>query len=198
MTDQKLTVFLLVMLTPALVVADTEKATFAGGCFWCMEKPFDEIAGVLSTISGYAGGKEKNPTYEQVSSGRTGHAEVVQITYDPERVSYKQLVDVFWRNIDPLASNRQFCDRGTQYRSGIFYHNEAQQKTAEASKEQLVSSKRFSQPIVTEITALGTFYPAEDYHQDFYKKNPARYYSYRRGCGRDARLEKLWGKGPRK
>jgi peptide-methionine (S)-S-oxide reductase len=171
--------------------AATAKATFAGGCFWCMEPPYDELDGVLSTISGYMGGKTKNPTYEEVSSGRTGHAEVVQITYDPKKIAYSKLLEVFWRNIDPLTSNAQFCDHGSQYRSGIFYHDEEQKRLAQESKTAL--SKRFKEPIVTEIVPAATFYPAEDYHQDYYVKNPLRYKIYRYGCGRDQRLKEVWG-----
>lgn len=166
------------------------KATFAGGCFWCMEPPYDEIEGVLSTISGYIGGTKQNPTYEEVSAGITGHAEAVQITYDPKKTSYEKLLEVFWRNIDPLTANAQFCDSGSQYRSGIFYHNEAQRTLAEASKKRLQS--RFKQPIVTEIVRASEFYPAEDYHQDYYTKNPIRYKIYRYRCGRDQRLRELW------
>src|SRR5919108_148931 len=171
----------------------TVKATFAGGCFWCMEPPYDELEGVIATISGYMGGTKKNPTYEEVSAGTTGHAEVVQVTYDPAKVSYEKLLDVFWRNIDPLTANAQFCDSGSQYRSAIFYHDEAQKKLAKASKKRLQS--RFKEPIVTEIVRATEFYPAEDYHQDYYKKNPIRYKIYRYGCGRDQRLRELWGKG---
>lgn len=166
-------------------------ATFAGGCFWCMEAPFDELTGVVSTTSGYAGGNKINPTYEEVSAGGTGHAEAVQVVYDSTRLSFAQLLEVFWRNIDPLTPNRQFCDSGTQYRSAIFYHHEEQRRLAEASKQRLTG--RFSQPIVTEIVPLRAFYPAEEYHQDFYKKNPLRYKAYRSGCGRDRRLQELWG-----
>jgi peptide-methionine (S)-S-oxide reductase len=169
----------------------TAKATFAGGCFWCMEPPYDELEGVISTISGYTGGTKKNPTYEEVSAGTTGHAEAVQITYDPTKISYEKLLDVFWRNIDPLTANAQFCDSGSQYRSAIFYHDETQKNLAEASKKRLQS--RFKQPIVTEIVRATEFYPAEDYHQDYYKKNPIRYKIYRYGCGRDQRLQTLWG-----
>lgn len=167
------------------------KATFAGGCFWCMEPPYDELEGVTSTISGYIGGTKKDPTYEQVSAGTTGHTEAVQITYDPQKVSYEKLLEIFWRNIDPLTANAQFCDSGSQYRSGIFYHDEAQKKLAEASQKRIQT--RFKQPVVTEITAASEFYPAEDYHQDYYKKNPIRYKIYRYGCGRDQRLKELWG-----
>lgn len=167
------------------------KATFAGGCFWCMEPPYDELDGVLSTISGYTGGTKKNPTYEEVSSGRTGHAEVVQITYDPGKITYSKLLEVFWRNIDPLTPNRQFCDGGSQYRSAIFYHDEAQKRLAVESERAV--AKRFKESVVTEIVSASAFYPAEDYHQDYYKKNPVRYKIYRYGCGRDQRLKELWG-----
>lgn len=170
---------------------ETAKATFAGGCFWCMEPPFDKLDGVISTISGYAGGKKKNPTYEEVSAGNTGHAEVVQVTYDPKKITYEKLLEVFWRNVDPLTPNRQFCDVGSQYRTAIFYHDETQKRLAEESKKAL--AKRFKEPIVTEIVAASEFYPAEDYHQDYYTKNPLRYKYYRYSCGRDQRLETLWG-----
>ena len=171
-------------------------ATFAGGCFWCMEPPYDKLDGVLATISGYTGGDTVDPTYEQVLAGGTGHAEAVQITYDPSRVSYEELLEVFWRNVDPLDAGGQFCDRGDQYRTGIFVHDEAQRRLAEASKQALEDGERFEQPIVTEIVAAGPFYPAEDYHQDYYEKNPIRYNVYRWNCGRDARLEQLWGEQP--
>jgi peptide-methionine (S)-S-oxide reductase len=175
--------------------AETAKATFAGGCFWCMEPPFDKLDGVISTISGYTGGTKKNPTYEEVSAGKTGHAEVVQITYDPKKITYEKLLEVFWRNVDPLTPNRQFCDVGSQYRTAIFYHDETQKRLAEESKKAL--SKRFKEPIVTEIVAASEFYPAEDYHQDYYIKNPLRYKYYRYSCGRDQRLEALWGPDPK-
>ncbi|HWH40563.1 MAG TPA: peptide-methionine (S)-S-oxide reductase MsrA [Usitatibacter sp.] len=168
-------------------------ATFAGGCFWCMEPPYDKLPGVVATISGYTGGRKANPTYEEVSSGTTGHAESVTVVYDPKKVTYEKLLDVFWHNIDPTVKDRQFCDGGTQYRTAIFYHDEAQRKAAEASKAALEKSKPFREPIVTEIVMAGPFYPAEDYHQDFYMKNPVRYQLYRSGCGRDARLKQLWG-----
>ncbi|HEX7182427.1 MAG TPA: peptide-methionine (S)-S-oxide reductase MsrA [Thermoanaerobaculia bacterium] len=167
------------------------KATFAGGCFWCMEPPYDDLEGVVSTTSGYIGGRRNNPTYEEVSSGGTGHAEAVQVVYDPAKVSYQKLLDVFWRNIDPLVTNRQFCDIGEQYRSAIFYHGEEQKRLAEASKEAV--QRRFQEPVRTEIVAAGKFWPAEEYHQDYYRKNPIRYKFYRNGCGRDRRLEQLWG-----
>lgn len=171
----------------------TAVATFAGGCFWCMEPPFDELDGVISTTSGYTGGHKQNPTYEEVSAGRTGHTEAVQIMYDPKRITYERLLEVFWRNIDPLTSNAQFCDSGTQYRSGIFTHDATQRQLAEQSRRALETSGRFNKPIVTEIVPAAAFYPAEDYHQDYYKKNPIRYKFYRAGCGRDRRLGELWG-----
>jgi peptide methionine sulfoxide reductase msrA/msrB len=171
-----------------------EHAAFAGGCFWCMEAPFDAVPGVYSTTSGYAGGKLKNPTYEQVGSGTTGHAESLQVAYDPAKVGYEQLLEVYWHNVDPTDAGGQFCDRGNQYRSAIFYENEAQKTAALASKRALDATKRFAQPVVTQVVPLEAFYPAEEYHQDFYKKNPLRYHTYRTGCGRDRRLEQLWGK----
>jgi len=170
------------------------RATFAGGCFWCMEAPFDKVPGVVSTTSGYAGGRVKNPTYEQVSEGSTGHAEALQVAYDPAKVSYERLLEVFWRNVDPTDRGGQFCDRGSQYRTGVFSEGEAQKRAAEESKRALEASGRLKKPIVTEIVSLEAFYPAEDYHQDFYKKSPVRYMTYRAGCGRDRRLEELWGK----
>ncbi len=172
----------------------TETAVFAGGCFWCMEPPFDKIDGVISTTSGFAGGTVPNPSYKQVSAGGTGHAEVVQIVYDPAKVSYEALLEVFWRNIDPLDAGGQFCDRGPEYRTAIFYRDAEQKRLAEESKRKLEMSGRFDRPIVTEITPLFAFYPAEEYHQDFYKKNPEHYQRYRTSCGRDARLAELWGK----
>jgi peptide-methionine (S)-S-oxide reductase len=177
-------------------VPKTATATFAGGCFWCMEAPFDKLEGVLSTTSGYIGGKTANPTYEQVSAGTTGHTEAVQVVYDPTRVSYEKLLEVFWRNIDPTVKNRQFCDSGSQYRSGVFYHDAEQKRLADASRAALMKNKPFAGDIVTEITQASTFYPAEDYHQDYYKKNPVKYNFYRSGCGRDARLKQLWGSAP--
>ena len=176
--------------------AATAKAIFAGGCFWCMEHPFDVLPGVVSTTSGYIGGQKKNPTYEEVSSGRTGHTEADQVVYDPKKVTYEKLLDVFWHNIDPTVKDQQFCDHGSQYRSGIFYTDDEQKRLAEASKATLDRNKPFSAAIVTEITRASEFYPAEDYHQDFYLKNPLRYKYYRSGCGRDARLKQLWGKAP--
>ena len=171
----------------------TAKATFAGGCFWCMEAPFDKLEGVRSVTVGYTGGQTKNPTYEQVSGGGTGHAESVQIEYDPAKVSYAKLLDIFWRNVDPLTRDAQFCDHGTQYRSAIFFHDEEQKRLAEASKKALAESKRFPSPIVTEIVPALEFYAAEEYHQQYYKKNPVRYKFYRTTCGRDRRLAQLWG-----
>ena len=170
-----------------------EKATFAGGCFWCMQPPFDELVGVISTTVGYTGGSEENPTYEQVSSGRTGHAEAIEILYDPLKITYSQLLDVFWRNIDPTTLNRQFSDDGTQYRTAIFYHDNGQKLLAESSKEQLQKSGRFDKEIVTEITPSSTFYKAEEYHQKYYIKNPIRYKLYRVGSGRDYFLKRIWG-----
>lgn len=194
-------VSLLATLLPALVLAAaTVKvppghavATFAGGCFWCMEPPYDKLPGVSATISGYIGGRSANPTYAQVSAGSTGHTEAVQVVYDPKKVTYEKLLEVFWVNVDPTVKDRQFCDSGSQYRTGIFYHDEAQRKAAEASKVAVTASKPFKEPIVTPIERAGTFYPAEDYHQDYYTKNPVRYNFYRNGCGRDARLRQLWG-----
>jgi peptide-methionine (S)-S-oxide reductase len=168
-------------------------ATFAGGCFWCMEPPFDKLPGVISTTSGYMGGKKRYPTYEEVSAGWTGHTEVVQVAYDPAKVSYDQLLEVFWRNIDPTVKDKQFCDEGSQYRTAIFVHDDAQLKAAEASKAALDRTKPFKDALVTPIQLAGEFWPAEDYHQDYYLKNPVRYGYYRTGCGRDARLKQLWG-----
>lgn len=179
----------------ALEGSSTARATFAGGCFWCMEPPFDELKGVVSTTSGYTGGTVVDPTYEEVSSGTTGHAEAIQIEYDPAKISYSELLTVFWHNIDPTTADRQFCDKGTQYRPAIFYYNEEQRRLAEQSKRDLEASKPFDGPILTEISPAGEFYPAEEYHQDFYLKNPLRYQWYTYFCGRKDRLEELWGKG---
>jgi methionine-S-sulfoxide reductase len=173
-----------------------EKATFAGGCFWCMEPPFDKLDGVISTTSGYIGGQEENPTYKQVSAGRTGHAEAVEILYDPTKVSYLKLLEVFWMQINPTTPDRQFVDVGSQYRSGIFYHDDEQRRLAEESKEKISGSGKFDGPIVTEIVPAATFWPAEDYHQDYYLRNPLRYKFYRYGSGRDQYLEKVWGEKP--
>jgi peptide-methionine (S)-S-oxide reductase len=168
-------------------------AIFAGGCFWCEETAFEGLPGVISVVSGYTGGQKKNPTYEEVSAGGTGHAESVQVTYDPGKTSYEKLLDVFWHNVDPFQKDAQFCDHGTQYRSAIFYQGDAQKKAAEESRRKLEEQPRFKGKIVTQIVAASTFYPAEEYHQDFYKKNPVRYHEYRAGCGRDARLKEIWG-----
>jgi peptide-methionine (S)-S-oxide reductase len=173
--------------------AERGEALFAGGCFWCVETAFEGLPGVTAVISGYTGGTKKDPAYEEVSAGTTGHAEAVRVVFDPTKITYAKLLEVFWHNVDPTTANAQFCDHGTQYRSGIFYLDAAQKKAAEASRDAIVASKRFAKPIVTEITAAGPFYAAEEYHQDFYKKNPVRYQSYRLGCGRDNRLKELWG-----
>jgi len=172
----------------------TARATFAGGCFWCMEEVYDKVPGVIATVSGYMGGHTKNPTYEQIGTGRTGHAEVVQVEYDPAKVSYAKLLEVFWRNIDPTQKDAQFCDQGSQYRSGVFYHDEEQKRLADASRQALQKNKPFRGEIVTEITPASSFYAAEGYHQDFHQKNPTRYKFYKSGCGREARLQQLWGK----
>jgi peptide-methionine (S)-S-oxide reductase len=169
-----------------------ETAIFAGGCFWCMEPAFDKLNGVISTTSGYTAGHKKNPTYSEVSAGSTGHTEAIQVIFNPEKISYAELLEVFWKNIDPVAVNRQFCDSGTQYRSGIYYLNKAQEMAAKQSLQQLEKSRAFTGTIATEIVAASTFYPAEDYHQDYYLKNPVRYKFYRYRCGRDQRLEELW------
>jgi peptide-methionine (S)-S-oxide reductase len=187
---------LLVALAGPAVAADSPalaKATFAGGCFWCMEPPFEALDGVASVTSGYTGGTKVDPTYEEVSAGGTGHAESVEIAYDPGKVSYEKLLDVFWHNVDPTTANRQFCDKGNQYRTAIFYHDETQRRLAEESKAALERSKKLPGPIVTEIVPAGRFYPAEEYHQDYSKKNPIRYRYYRWGCGRDTRLKEIWG-----
>ncbi len=184
---------LMVMTATVMAAPSLEKATFAGGCFWCMEHPFDELPGVVSVTSGYTGGHKKIPTYEEVSAGGTGHAESVQIVYDPAKVTYEELLNVFWHNIDPTTQDRQFCDTGHQYRSAIFYHNEKQHQLALQSKAHLEKTKTFKEPVVTEIVQATEFYPAEEYHQHYYKKNPIRYKFYRTRCGRDRRLKELWG-----
>ncbi len=168
-------------------------AIFAGGCFWCMEPPFDALDGVISTTSGYTSGTLPNPTYAQVSAGKTGHTEAVKIVYDPSKISYEKLLEVFWRNHDPLTANGQFCDKGSQYRAGIYYGSEKEKQLAEASKAAIERSGRFKQKIVTEIVAASAFYPAEDHHQDYYLKNPIRYKYYSTSCGRARRLNELWG-----
>ncbi len=169
------------------------KATFAGGCFWCMEHPFDELDGVVSTTSGYTGGHTVDPTYPEVSAGGTGHTEAVQIEYDPTKVTYEELLNVYWRNVDPTTPDAQFCDHGNQYRPEIFYHTEEQKQLAEASRTHIEKTKTFPEPIVIEITQGTTFYPAEDFHQNYYQTNPLRYKFYRLACGRDSRLAELWG-----
>ena len=179
-------------LAPAPTAAQ-RLATFAGGCFWSMQKAFDGVAGVVSVTAGYAGGTTANPGYEQVETGKTGHAESVQVIYDPSRISYQGLLDIYWHHIDPLTPNAAFCDHGPQYRSIIFYRDAEQRRLAEASKRALDQSHRFPTPIVTAIQPATAFYPAEEYHQQYYKKNPARYEAYRIGCGRDGRLRQLWG-----
>jgi peptide-methionine (S)-S-oxide reductase len=178
----------------AQAVENPGVAIFAGGCFWCTEADFDKVPGVLETTSGYIGGHVDNPTYEQVSAGNSGHIEAVRVRFDPSKTSYAQLLEAFWPTIDPITANAQFCDRGPQYRSAIFYGNAEEQQLAEASKAALEKSARLPAPVVTEILATSTFYPAEDYHQDYYQRNPLRYTYYRNGCGRDQRLEQLWGK----
>jgi len=187
--------FLLLLIMQTRIYADTktEKATFAGGCFWCMETPFEKLDGVTEVISGYTGGKKVNPTYEEVSYGGTGHLESVQIIYDPSKITYSELLDVFWKQIDPTDPNGQFVDRGSQYRSAIFYHNDEQKGFAEKSKEELDKSGKFRKPVVTEIILASAFYKAEEYHQDYYKKNPIRYKFYRYNSGRDQYLKKIWG-----
>ena len=173
---------------------EVAKATFAGGCFWCMEHPFDELDGVISTTSGYTGGHKVSPTYHEVLAGGTGHAESVQIVYDPKKITYQELLEIYWQNTDPTSSNAQFCDHGNQYRPEIFYHSEEQKQLAEVSKKEIEKTKNFPQPIVTRITKASAFYQAEAYHQNYYQTNPIRYKFYRLACGRDARLVELWGK----
>lgn len=184
---------------PAAAPANSEHAvaTFAGGCFWCMEPPFDHVDGVISTTSGYTGGSLAEPSYEQVSAGGTGHAEAVRVVYDPKRVSYQTLLGVFWINVDPTEKDGQFCDHGEQYRSAIFYHTAEQKRLAEGSRDGLIKHKPFAAEVHTQIVAAGSFWPAEQYHQDYYLKNPLRYKLYRTGCGRDARLKEIWGDIPR-
>jgi peptide-methionine (S)-S-oxide reductase len=192
--------FLLALLALAAFCAgapaQAAQAIFAGGCFWCVEAAFDTAPGVISTTSGYSGGDVANPTYYQVSAGMTGHYEVVRVEYDPAKVSYKKLLDVFWHNVDPLDAEGQFCDKGPQYRAVIFYGNDEEKTLAEQSKAELEASKRFKEPIVTQIIPAKAFYPAEDYHQDYYLKNPLKYKFYRFNCRRDARLDELWGADP--
>jgi peptide-methionine (S)-S-oxide reductase len=205
MTTQRRFMALAIGLITCLILANvppvstlgaspSAKAYFAGGCFWCMEEAFEKVEGVVSVVSGYMGGTVANPTYEEVSAGRTGHAESVEVTYDPTKVTYQKLLDAFWHNVDPLMPNAQFCDHGTQYRSAVFYSTEEEKRQAEESKATIEQAKKFPAPIVTQLTPAATFYPAEDYHQDFYKKNPIRYKYYKFSCGRAERLEALWGK----
>ena len=191
---RKLIFVLGLMLAMPALAQKTEKATFAAGCFWCTEEAFEKVPGVISAVSGYTGGTVKGPSYEQVSTGRTGHTEAVEVTFDPDKVSYEKLLDAFWLNHDPTTLDRQFCDSGSQYRPGIYWHSEEQRKQAEASKAKYEKLKTFRQPIVTPIVKASQFFPAEDYHQDYYKKNPVRYKFYANGCGRYARLDELWGK----
>ncbi|MDX2481550.1 MAG: peptide-methionine (S)-S-oxide reductase MsrA [Desulfuromusa sp.] len=193
---QKILILLIFLLAPLAnnTFAATEQAIFAGGCFWCMESPFEKLDGVSEVISGYTGGEKLNPTYKEVSAGGTGHTEAVEVYYDTQQVSYEKLLEVFWMQIDPTDAGGQFVDRGTQYRSGIFYLDDEQKRLAEESKQKLSESGRFNKPLVTEIVMAGEFYPAEEYHQDYHSKNPLRYRYYRGGSGRDNFLAKVWGK----
>jgi peptide-methionine (S)-S-oxide reductase len=188
-------ILVLVMIVSGLfggnVVAQTKEAVFAGGCFWCLEGPFDALPGVMETQSGYTGGQTPSPTYEQVSSGTSGHLEAMRVVYDPEQIDFEKLLDVFWRNIDPTDPGGQFCDRGSQYRSAIFVADESEEAAARASKTRIEESRGFT--VATEILPRTEFYAAEEYHQDYYRKNPLRYRFYRQGCGRDQRLKQLWG-----
>ncbi len=192
----KTLILALAFLLPAVAQAQSglAKATFAGGCFWCIEEAFEKLPGVTAAVSGYMDGRTQNPTYEQISTGMTGHTEVVEVIYDPAKVSYEKLLQHFWINHDPTTMDRQFCDRGSQYRPGIYWHTEEQRKLAEASKAKWEKDKPFKEKIVTPVVKAQQFWPAEDYHQDYYKKNPARYQFYVSGCGRYARLDQLWGK----
>jgi methionine-S-sulfoxide reductase len=190
--------FLFVLQSPVVAepVAEprVETAILAGGCFWCIEADYEKLDGVLGVVSGYTGGEQKNPTYKQVSSGNSGHIEVVEVSFDASRISYAEILDYFWRHIDPTRDDGQFCDRGPQYRPAIFYRGETQHREAQASEKRIAASKPFPEPLKVELIAATEFYPAEDYHQDYYKKNPVRYKFYRYNCGRDARVETLWGK----
>ncbi len=188
----RILILFLIFIFPLVAEEKLETAIFAGGCFWCMESPFEKVSGVKEVISGYAGGFKDNPTYEEVSAGTTGHLEAIQIIYDPKKISYIQLLEIFWRQIDPTDPDGQFVDRGKQYRSAIFYKSKEEKALAEKSKQDLEKSKRFSMPIVTEVISATKFYPAEEYHQDYYKKNPVRYNYYRYGSGRDQFLKKVW------
>ena len=187
-----LALFLSLIFTQVFAENQNETAIFAGGCFWCMEPPFDKLDGVISTTSGYTAGHKRDPTYREVSAGATGHTEAIQIVFDPNKISYTELLKVYWKNIDPVAVDRQFCDSGSQYRSGIYYLNNAQESAAKQSLQQLENNKPFKERIATEILAASKFYPAEEYHQDYYLKNPLRYKYYRYSCGRDQRLSELW------
>ena len=189
-TIKRRLIALLLCGLPVALFAASENVLFAGGCFWCMEPPFDKLDGVISTVSGYSGGHTENPTYKSTSSGKTGHYEVVRVEYDPARVSYAQLLAVFWQNIDPFDARGQFCDKGPQYRAAIFFNNGAQKQAAIKSK-QAIQGQAQNRPVVTEILSAKKFYPAEDYHQDYYRKNPLRYKYYRTGCGRDRRLGQI-------
>ena len=189
---KKILVLFLIFSFPILAEEKMATAIFAGGCFWCMEPPFEKAEGVKEVISGYTGGQKENPTYEEVSSGTTGHVEAIQVIYNPKKISYMQLLDIFWRQIDPTDLDGQFVDRGKQYRSAIFFSSKEEQLLAEKSKSNLEKSKRFQKPIITEIISAGKFFPAEEYHQDYYKKNPVRYKYYRHGSGRDQFLKKFW------
>lgn len=190
-------VALALLIGAAAARAEEAVATFAGGCFWCMQPPYDKLPGVLSTTVGYTGGTTKDPSYSEVSSGTTGHAEAIEVRFDPAKVSYRELLAVFWKNVDPTDASGQFCDRGNQYRSEIFVHDDEQRRAAEQSKKEIEAARALPGPIVTQIVAAGKFYPAEPYHQKYYQKNPIRYSFYRRGCGRDARLAAVWGSAPR-
>ncbi len=179
--------------SPVPVAPEVQRAYFAGGCFWCMQYAFDRVPGVAKTVVGYTGGKSAAPEYEEVSTGSTGHAESIEVQYDPGKVTYSQLLDVFWKNIDPTTLNRQFADHGTQYRTAIFYRDDSEKQTAEASKAALEKSGKYSKPIVTEITKVGAFYPAEEYHQEYYRKNPDHFQRYEVGSGRAGYIKKMWG-----
>ena len=187
------TLLLLASTVRAADSAPKETATFAGGCFWCMQPPFEHLPGVVSTTVGYTGGTTRTPTYEEVSAGGTGHAESIEVVYDATKISYEQLLDVFWHNVDPVTRDAQFCDHGRQYRTAIFYHDETQHRLAEASKQAIEASKKLPGPVVTEIVPATQFWPAEEYHQRYHEKNPIRYKFYRWNCGRDQRLHELWG-----
>ena len=185
--------FMTILTTTAYAASKYEKATFAGGCFWCMQPVYEKMDGVISVVSGYTGGAKENPTYEEVSSGATGHKEAIEVTYDPVKVSYGDLLEVFWQNIDPTDAGGQFADRGSQYKTAIFYHNDIQRTIAQKSKETLAKSGKFNKPVATQIIEASEFYPAEAYHQDYSKKNPAQYELYRVGSGRESYIKKMWG-----